>query len=62
MRFIDRGNDAKCGARQGLAIAAVTNPDTFRIDLGFKPDLSAVAGAVNFHARFLHARLSPRHH
>src|SRR5580658_3478452 len=38
-------------ARERLAISAVTNPHSLRVDLGFKSTLSAVATAFDFHGR-----------
>lgn len=41
--------DSIGGAGERLAISAVTNPHSARVDLGFKGNLSAVATAFDFH-------------
>src|SRR5205814_6960056 len=42
--------DAERRTRQLLAVRAMADRDPGRVDLGFVPDASAVAGALHFHA------------
>lgn len=51
--------DSIGGACERLAISAVTNPHSLRVDLGFKGNLSAVATAFDFHGR-PRERINPR--
>lgn len=44
---------------ESLAIGAVTNPHSARVDLGFKSNVSAMATAFDFHGR-PRERVNPR--